>query len=214
MPHRLPLGAWTKVQWTESRKPGSLGSPRRGESVPRSGALRISQLAKQTGLSLIEVLVAGLVMGTAIVGMSLMYGTGSSRVTSTGDDRVASGLAQQRIEKIRALGWGCVTTRPPATPPCEIGIPMPEVAVYPAGAVNPGVRSFTRDTCIQPVDPDDPEGLNTPDYTSACLVDPAVLTKQIKMVRITVTVTPIGTGTSNQALGQPNPVTLQAWLAP
>jgi len=164
--------------------------------------LRISQVTKQTGISLVEILVAGLVIGAAIVGVSLMYGTGSSWVAAMGDDRVATGLAQQMIEQLRTQGWPCVTATPPSPPPCEIGVPMTEAAVYPAGVVDAGVRAFTRSTCIQYVSDSD---WNDPAYayTPEC---PAGDPPTKNTVRVTVTVT------ATRALGQANPVTLQAWL--
>ena len=166
------------------------------------GRLRLALLTKQTGITLVETLVAGLVMGTAIVGVSLMYGTGRSWVVATGEGRVATGLAQQMIEQLRTQGWSCVTATPPSPAPCEIGVPMTEAAVYPAGAVDAGVRAFTRSTCIQYVSESD---WNDPAYayTPECLAgDPP--TKNT--IRVTVTVT------ATRVLEHANPVTLQAWL--
>src|SRR5262245_45630293 len=115
--------------------------------------LHLKRLTSQVGISLVELLVAGLVMGTAVVGLTLMYGTGSNWVAATGQSRVATALAQQMIGQVRSQGWACATT-PPAPPSCQIGLPQagvrtPPETVYPAGVSDPGVSSFTRNTCIQ-----------------------------------------------------------------
>ena len=59
-----------------------------------------------SGLSIVEVLAATLVVGIAVVGVALMFGKGAAWVSATGDDRIAAGLAQQRIEQIRASEIG------------------------------------------------------------------------------------------------------------
>ena len=157
--------------------------------------MRIAQLTKQTGISVVEILVAGLVMGTAIVGVSLMYGTGSSWVVATGEGRVATGLAQQMIEQKRAGGFPAPETL------CETVYPDGTAAPC-ASPVDPSVRSFTRVTCIQYVSDagwDDPAYAYTPECRAG---DPP--TKNT--VGVTVTVT------STRPRAQANAVTLQAWL--
>jgi type II secretory pathway pseudopilin PulG len=61
---------------------------------------------RQAGFALVEILVAALVVGIAAVGMAFMYGTGQALIASEGDNRVAVRLAQQRIDRIRATGFG------------------------------------------------------------------------------------------------------------
>jgi Tfp pilus assembly protein PilV len=166
-----------------------------------------SCLTEEIGISLVEVLVTALVIGVAIIGLSSMFGTGSAWVASTGDERVASGLAQQMIEQLRASGWSCATS--PAgvlALPCQLGVPQPEPNVYPARVADPKARAFTRVTCIQYVDD---AGANNPAYSEDC-PDGTVANggKTTNTVRITVTVTP------NSPLQQESPVTLQAWLMP
>jgi Tfp pilus assembly protein PilV len=174
--------------------------------------LRISQLAKQTGLSLIEVLVAGLVMGTAIVGMSLMYGTGNTWVNAMGEDRVAAGLAQQRIEQVRAdtitLGWNspASTVAPerviePRVDPTNCDINTSECRQTP---------KYERVTCIQYVDPSSPAGLNTPTYAPACSAGTPSSTR-----RVTVTVTPVFVdgNFANNTVQRSYVVMLQGWVS-
>ncbi len=59
-----------------------------------------------SGLGIVEVMASTVVVGIAVVGIALMFGKGSAWVAASGDDRVAAGLAQQRIEGILAMGWG------------------------------------------------------------------------------------------------------------
>ena len=61
------------------------------------------------------------IVGIAVIGVALMFGKGSAWVSATGADRVAAGLAQQRIEQIRACGWDVATADPPPDP----GLPAP-----------------------------------------------------------------------------------------
>ena len=56
------------------------------------------------------------IVGIAVIGVALMFGKGSAWVSATGADRVAAGLAQQRIEQIRACGWDVATADPPPAP--------------------------------------------------------------------------------------------------
>ena len=79
----------------------------------RRSTLR-STLRGTEGLSLVEVLAVTVIVGIAVIGVALMFGKGSAWVSATGADRVAAGLAQQRIEQIRASGWGAATADPPA----------------------------------------------------------------------------------------------------
>ena len=61
-----------------------------------------STLRGTAGLSIVEVLAVTVIVGIAVIGVALMFGKGSAWVSATGADRVAAGLAQQRIEQIRA----------------------------------------------------------------------------------------------------------------
>ena len=132
---------------------------------------------------------AALVVGIAAVGVTLMFGRGAVWVSAAGQDRIAAGLAQQRIEQIRAGGWTLATA--PGTIGALITDPM---------LVAGNSDSFTRTVCIQYVDPTSATGLTNPGYTpSACAAGPATTT-----IRMTVVVT------SDQT--EATPVMLQAWM--
>jgi type II secretory pathway pseudopilin PulG len=157
------------------------------------------------GLGIVEVLAVTVIVGIAVIGVALMFGKGSAWVAATGADRVAAGLAQQRIEQIRTCGWDVATADPPApncpalpgVPPLVTGLGVlpPEPSIQ-AG----NVHTFTRTVCIQYVDPKTPQGLGEPAFAPpAC--SPGTATP---MVRITVVVS------SSQP--ETSPVTLQAWM--
>ncbi|MGH7412341.1 MAG: type IV pilus modification PilV family protein [Candidatus Methylomirabilis sp.] len=156
-----------------------------------SGALRaraLWRLGDQAGVSLVEILIAGLVVGVAVIGLALMFSRGNTYVFATGDDRIALGLAEQKIEQIRAAGFGVANPGVVVTEPVT-------TEMVPTGTATKK-RSFTRVTCIQYVDP---ANITSPAYASDCPAGAVTLTK-----RITVIVTP----------DQPeaNPVSLQAWI--
>jgi type II secretory pathway pseudopilin PulG len=157
-------------------------------------------------MSLVEVLVAALVIGITIVGVALMYGRGTSWMAAMGDDRVALGLAQEQIESVRAAGWGAVAAAPGVKQEEEVR-PAP---IDPHRTDKASARAYRRVTCIQHVDDSSPAGLGSPPYDPACTPgDTASGTR-----RITVVVTPVGGDGSAGAPPTPesSPVTLQGWI--
>ena len=133
-------------------------------SVHRS-TLR-STLRGTAGVGIVEVLAVTVIVGIAVIGVALMFGKGSAWVLATGADRVAAGLAQQRIEQIRACGWNVATADPdPPAPSCP-GLPGAPPLPTGLGVLlrDPDIRAgnnhtFTRRVCIQYVDAtDDREG--------------------------------------------------------
>ena len=177
-----------------------------------------STLRGTAGFSIVEVLAVTVIVGIAVIGVALMFGKGSAWVSATGADRVAAGLAQQRIEQIRTCGWDLATADPPrgwdvaaanpTAPNCP-SLPLPGGVPPLTGlgvlAPDPPIQAgnnhtFTRTVCIQYVDPKTPQGLGEPAFApEAC--PPGAATP---MVRITVVVS------SSQP--ETSPVTLQAWM--
>jgi Tfp pilus assembly protein PilV len=68
-------------------------------------ALRII-LQDQRGVSILEVLVAALLLGIASAGVAVMFGTGQAFIVGEGDNRIAAALARQAVEQVRASGFG------------------------------------------------------------------------------------------------------------
>jgi Tfp pilus assembly protein PilV len=65
------------------------------------------------GVSIIEVLIAALLLGIATAGVTLMFGTGQAFIVGEGDNRVALALARQAVEQVRASGFGPTTGADP-----------------------------------------------------------------------------------------------------
>jgi Tfp pilus assembly protein PilV len=151
---------------------------------------RRGALGSEAGLMLIEVMMATLVLGIASLGLALMFSRGSADVVAMGDDRIALGLAEQKIEQLRAAGFGAATT----------GTAPPE-------SISSGARTFTRVTCTQYVDPNDPNGMGSPAYSSDCL---AGIDTGTNPKRITIVVT---AAQAQGNIGAPNAAAqVQGWI--
>ena len=170
-------------------------------------------------MTLLEVLVTALVLGLAAVGLALMYSMGNTFVVAKGDNRVALGLAQQKIEQVKALalpgtidcipigGPGALNT--PQAPPasCTLTSPPAQPRTYnesPVPLTGGATGRYLRQTCVQYVLVDytqpNPFDGNPFDGMGTCTMGAVTNT-----LRITVRVT-----TSNQS--EADPVTLQSWL--
>jgi hypothetical protein len=174
-------------------------------------------LRGEAGGMLLEVLITGVVLGIAAIGVAMMFSLGATWVTAKGDDRVGLWLAQQKIEQLRALTFKCVPVGGPGTAGQVFGPATTCTAtnVYnePQWATTEGVqapapsdRSFTRLTCVQYVSDTD---FNSPAYTggtsgSPCPTVALPLTGPTNTKRITVVVTP----TQKEA----QTTVLHAWL--
>ncbi|HEV8437144.1 MAG TPA: hypothetical protein VGT40_03525 [Methylomirabilota bacterium] len=123
-------------------------------------------LADSRGIALLEVLVSGVVMAVAVIGLALMFGLGQSLAVAQGDERLALYLAEQKLEQLRALGFAAVA----------VGS---QTETLTGGQSN--VQTFLRTTCIVYVDD---TTLGEPADT-ACVAGVATATKRIR-----VTVTP------------------------
>lgn len=75
---------------------------------------RAHRLLRDTrGVSIIEVLIAALLLGIATAGVTLMFGTGQAFIVGEGNNRVALALARQAVEQVRASGFGPTTGADP-----------------------------------------------------------------------------------------------------
>ena len=70
----------------------------------------LRRLSRDTrGISIIEVLIAALLLGIASAGVAVMFGSGQAFIVGEGDNRVALALARQAVEQVRASGFGPTT---------------------------------------------------------------------------------------------------------
>jgi len=89
-------------------------------------------LASTAGFTLIEAILSAAVVAIAGTGVLMMFATGQTFVQSSGTDRISAQLAQQRIEQIRATGYG---TKFPPDPRAE--------TIWTAVPGNPGFERMT-----------------------------------------------------------------------
>jgi hypothetical protein len=73
------------------------------------------RLSPEAGVGLIELLVSGLILSIAIIGLALMFSQGQAYLAAEVDDRIGVGLAQQKIEALRGLGFDCIPVGGPGT---------------------------------------------------------------------------------------------------
>ena len=122
-------------------------------SVVSSSRHALCALRGECGVALVEVLVAGVVLGIAIVGLAVMFSWGQAFVVAQGDDRVALYLAQQKIESLRASSYSAaeaLNSNCGGTPEADENLT--------AGVGNS--QSFIRQTAVELVNDDD---LTTPE---------------------------------------------------
>jgi len=129
-------------------------------------------MTTEDGVAVVEVMMAGCVLGIAIVGVALMLSSARSFVVARGDERVAVFLAQQKLEQLRALEFAAVPLSPGGACP---GTTCYNEANLTAGVA--GAAEFTRMTTVDCVAKHD---LN---IAVACPTPPI-------LKRLTVTVTP------------------------
>jgi Tfp pilus assembly protein PilV len=166
---------------------------------------RARALRGSVGLSLVEILVAAFITGAAVIGLSLMFATGSAWVTAMGDDRVAAGLAQQSIERMRTAliaNWAAAAPSDEILDPAGCGDTQNNARCR-------QTTKYLRVTSIECVDDSTPAGLGTaiPCPTTS---DP------LKTKRITVSVTPVvvDDGGAQSPVQRASVVTLQGWISP
>ena len=74
--------------------------------VVRARRELVRWLGNCRGVSIIEVLIAALLLGIASAGVAVMFGTGQAFIIGEGDNRIAAALARQAVEQVRASGFG------------------------------------------------------------------------------------------------------------
>ena len=147
----------------------------RGPQIALRGTLGPS---REAGFTLLEVLIAGVILAIAVVGLTLMLSSGQSFVMADGDERVGLYLSQQKIEKLRTLGLRCI----PVGTSADVVGPEPGCGAstqqdYNETPADLGSSRYSRLTVVECVDP------QTFTPTAPC-PDP------VTAKRITVTVDP------------------------
>jgi hypothetical protein len=80
-------------------------------------------LASPAGFTILEAVISALIVGVAGMGVLMMFGTGQTYIQSGGTDRIAAQLAQQRIEQVRAAGYGKKFPLDPRQEPTMTAVP-------------------------------------------------------------------------------------------
>ena len=109
---------------TMSRVPPKLVTSRLSFRASKALKETVRAFSGQTGISLLEVLFGAAVAGVAAIGIGMMFGLGQSLVQAGGDDRAALSIAQQRLEQVRAAGFGPSTLPDPREETADDGVPI------------------------------------------------------------------------------------------
>ena len=104
-------------------------------------------LASEAGMSLLEVLFGIAIVGMAAMGMAMMFGMGQGMVQGGGDNRAALSIAQQRLEQVRAAGFGPSTLPDPRE---ELGVQGVQIDNFGDSDAVPGFRRRTIITGVCP----------------------------------------------------------------
>lgn len=150
-------------------------------------------------MSIIEVLVATLIVGIAAVGTIFMFSAGQATTAAVGQDRVALYLAQQRIEQVRSTGFG-PSIESSSDPRVESSWVALDSNTY--NASGPG---YERQTQITSRCPSDYTKLGT---DGTCPTGPVTVTEAKRVVVTVRALNPAGGNTDQQTL----PVVLQLIL--
>jgi prepilin-type N-terminal cleavage/methylation domain-containing protein len=152
----------------------------------------VRHVHSQSGVTILEVLVASFIVGIAAVGLALMVSTGYAFIQGEGDNRVSLFLAQQRIEQLRAVGFddSALTPNPLTATDPPVEVVEDPVCNGLTPCPHPGYRRATSIVCVDPTN-----------FTQRVACNPAT-SAQAKLITVRVETTP----TDPKA----QPITLQA----
>jgi prepilin-type N-terminal cleavage/methylation domain-containing protein len=113
-----------------------------------------------SGFTLLEVIIAAAIVGIAAIGVVLMFVFGQTFVHAQADNRVALGLAQEKVEQLRACGFESlrqltsfgVVTEDLKTPSAAPTIAKPCLDASGASTVSIPAYPYTRRWSVTPVD--------------------------------------------------------------
>jgi Tfp pilus assembly protein PilV len=194
-----------------------------------------SRSARQQGFAIIEVLITGIILAIATVGLALLLSRGQQFVIAQGDTNVALHLAQQKLERLSGLGFsasivgdrtngdgvvnGCGVAGTNSEP-CYNETLTAGLGQQTPTTTTTDTQTFTRLTCVRYVQDDNPElpadPLQPPStWTCPSCVQgaPASCTRQTKRIKVAVIPTLVGNADATTPL-DPNRVTLEAVVTP
>lgn len=184
----------------------------------------------QQGIALLEVLITGIVLAVALIGLTLLLSRSNAFVVASGDTRVALHLAQEKLERLTGLGFsaaavadrqntGCATAGA-NNEPCYNESLTAGVGQQTPAATQLDTQTFTRLTCVRYVQDDNPElpadPLEPPSSWAcpSCVKGtPASCTQSTKRIKVAVIPTLLGNADATTAL-DPNRATLEAVVTP
>ena len=143
-----------------------------------------SLLGDLRGVALVEVLIAAVVLGIAIIGLASMFSSGQSFVVAEGDERAAIFLAQQKIEKLRSLDFTCIPvgTGNSVASDCT-GTPPQDYNETPEEL---GFPRYTRTTVVLCVDPSTFNPVSCPNPITAKRITVTVASEMAQADTITI----------------------------
>src|SRR5438874_4120404 len=92
--------------WATRRRARHLKATRKSQTGRPVKMKARRTLTGQEGFTLIEILAAAIILGIAVVGLTLLLSRGQAFIVAQGDTRIALYLTEQKIERLRALGFG------------------------------------------------------------------------------------------------------------
>jgi hypothetical protein len=116
--------------------------------LPHREATGVPGVRGQAGFTVMELLVGGLIVSFAIIGIAVMFGQAQTYLSAEVDDRIGVGLAQQKIETLRALGFDCIPVGDggePNSPEPHLPLTLgPETLTDPRPGACPGATEAAR----------------------------------------------------------------------
>jgi len=196
-------------------------------------------LIGQEGFTLIEILAAAIILGIAVVGLTLLLSRGQAFIVAQGDTRIALYLTEQKIERLRALGFGaawvpntnhlnysdalanngCAAAGSNNEPCYNETIQAGAGQQTPSVAPTVDTQTFTRLTCVRIVQDDNPElpadPLEPPSAWTcpSCDATQPNCTKNTKRIKVAVIPRLLGNANETTAV-DPERVTLETVLTP
>jgi prepilin-type N-terminal cleavage/methylation domain-containing protein len=168
----------------------------------------------QRGFALLEVVIASIIIGITVLGVSLMLVRGSAFVSSESTSQGELYLAEQKLERLRVLGFTGTSVLGPsdagATAGCATDIePCYNETLQGGVLANSKLQSFTRLTCVDYVtDSGPPYPAACPSTPPAQPVCPTDATSTTCTKRVRVTVQPL----NQETIAGVAPITLEMIL--